>query len=152
MKAIFFAVITMMLTLPLAHADLVISGEVISAPATVKVRADDGTISEYKTPVISKRGYLYADAPDSEYKGVSLSWGNTTRCAPYIGQLAEAIAVTIQAKDGSVKTTVIQAATVGPEGNNDTIGNARVFGTCGGDSNQLTEISINTTLHSAKIQ
>jgi hypothetical protein len=109
-------------------------GALVSAPATVKVLTDEGTTAEYSITAI-----LNTVAVHPGYKMISLTNnGISAMCGDYLGQLAEDFTVTLDAGKGVRKTATIRAASGKDR-------KVNVFGMCQGDSNVLTQLSMNVS-------
>ena len=157
MKKLTLTLLALTLPLTVLAKDEDVYGAIVSAPSSVKVRDEEGKIVEYRTPPFKGQvpiSYKFASLRlygEDGKESVQLGWGGQSKCPPYIGQLAEAVEVVIQDQAGNNKTITIAAASSEKSGS-DSPGSVRVFGTCQGSSNQLDEITIETTVTNLQVK
>lgn len=136
MKNIFYTLICVLVS-GSAFADQLF-GKVVETSSTVKVIKDGEPQAEYQitpklnTASVSKTSFTLSDN------------GIMSRCATYLGQLAEDFSVTLETDEGVRKTVTIQKAS-GKKNS------ASVFGMCERGSNILDQLQIDVD-DTAKIE
>jgi hypothetical protein len=107
-------------------------GKIISVSPFVKVLTAQGAVAEYAVTSVLDRAYLF-----SEGSALELSQGGvTSRCPPYLGDLAEDFSVTVELNNGTQKEIEVTKSTGRTR-------EVRVYGTCGGERGELTELHFN---------